>query len=200
VRAALSRTGLLPEFDARGDGGVGGAAGSAAQARAGEAPYPALQPRARAAARRLTRAARVQAPPPPVKREGQGSAAAALPHAAPAAAPDKGARPAPGAPAAAGGGGALKGFAGFPLETLHVGAAEARSAAPRTARAACAASQLTRARPPTRAQPMGREARVLRYKEKRKNRKFDKTIRCAHGRRAGCVRRATASAAGSRAC
>ena len=28
-------------------------------------------------------------------------------------------------------------------------------------------------------QPMNREARVLRYKEKRKNRKFDKTIRCA---------------------
>ena len=33
-----------------------------------------------------------------------------------------------------------------------------------------------RARQP---QPMNREARVLRYKEKRKNRKFDKTIRCA---------------------
>ena len=30
------------------------------------------------------------------------------------------------------------------------------------------------------AQTMDREARVLRYKEKRKNRKFDKTIRCAH--------------------
>lgn len=29
------------------------------------------------------------------------------------------------------------------------------------------------------AQTMDREARVLRYKEKRKNRKFDKTIRCA---------------------
>jgi hypothetical protein len=31
---------------------------------------------------------------------------------------------------------------------------------------------------------MGREARVLRYKEKRKNRKFDKTIRCAAPMRA----------------
>jgi len=43
------------------------------------------------------------------------------------------------------------GFSNFPLQTLHVGTAE----------------------------PLGREARVLRYKEKRKNRKFEKTIRYA---------------------
>lgn len=61
---------------------------------------------------------------------------------------------APGAPpklGAPGGYNPVNGFTAFPTETLHVGSVE----------------------------PLGRAARVLRYKEKRKNRKFEKTIRYA---------------------
>jgi hypothetical protein len=167
----------MPELNARGDASAGMPA----------APFPVRSRAASLSTATLRRVppggahARAHAPqglPPPVKAErggGGGGAVGAVAHAG--AGVEHSGR--------LGHGGDHKNFSGFPLQTLHVGSAEARAAARLRRCTVCAAHSLrvvSRALPisPALQQPMGREARVLRYKEKRKNRKFDKTIRCAH--------------------